>query len=134
VVTLEPEPWLDEELESLDEDEPLDAEPLFLDVDLPVLVEPVVRLAFACWVAVAVDELPSEPVPAISPKAMTKVATAAATTRRRSARARRARALRRSRTRSEFEVGGGVEVMPGTLGTASQGLLGASWEIAECGV
>ena len=54
---------------------------------------------------------PSDPLAAIVPKAIANVASAAATTRRRIAATRRARARRRSRTRSEFEVGGGFEVM-----------------------
>jgi hypothetical protein len=55
--------------------------------------------------------LPSEPVAAMVPKASAKVASAVATTRRRMTAIRRARARRRSRTRSAFEVGGGVEGM-----------------------
>jgi hypothetical protein len=118
VVTLEPEPWLDVELDCFEEepledpleDEPLEDEPVD-EVELPVEEEPVVRLVLACCVEPAEVVAPSDPVPAISPKAIAKVAIAAATTRRRSTRARRARARSRSRTRSRFEVGGGVEVM-----------------------
>ena len=62
-------------------------------------------------VELVVEVLPSDPLAAIVPKAIANVASAAATTRRRIAATRRARARRRSRTRSEFEVGGGFEVM-----------------------
>ena len=62
-------------------------------------------------VAPLVAVLPSEPLAAIVPKAIAKVASAEATTRRRMSEIRRARARRRSRTRSAFEVGGGVEGM-----------------------
>ena len=63
--------------------------------------------------AVLADELvPRLPVAAITPKASAKVASAAAVIRRRIILMRRARALRRWRTRSGFEAGGGVEAMP----------------------
>jgi hypothetical protein len=104
-VTAEPEAWFDDELwfdeEELDE--------LSLDVALAVV-------AVSDWPDVVCVEsvdavLPSEPLAAMVPKAMAKVASAAATTRRRMTAIRRARARRRSRTRSVCEVGGGVEGM-----------------------
>jgi hypothetical protein len=123
VVTLEPESWLEAELD-LFEDEPLEDEPLEDDPfddepledepleDEPLEAEPLARLVPGCCVELAVEVAPSDPVPAIKPKAIAKVAMAPTTTRRRIARALRARARRRSRTRAAFEVGGGVEVMP----------------------
>ena len=76
-----------------------------LDVVVSLAVVPV-ALAFCDELAVEVE--PSEPVPAITPKARAKVASAAAVTRRRIARTRRARARNRWRTRSESDVWGGV--------------------------
>jgi hypothetical protein len=117
VVTLEPEFWLEVEPDWF-EDEPLDDDPLEddpLDDDpFEELVddEPLVRLLLAWCVELAAVVAPSDLVAAITPKASAKVAIADATPRRRSVRARRARARRRSRTRAEFEVGGGVEVIP----------------------
>jgi hypothetical protein len=127
VVTAEPELWFDED-ESLDEVEPLDVEPLdedeessLLDDVVPELDESSLDVALAVvavsdWPELVCVEsvgavLPSEPVAAIVPKAIAKVASAAATTRRRMIEIRRARARSRSRTRSGFGVGGGVEVM-----------------------
>ena len=130
------EVWFDEVDEPLDVDplevEPLDVDPLEvepLDEDESSLLEDVVpeleelslELALAvvavsdwpepvCVESVAAV-LPSEPLAAIVPKAIAKVASAAATTRRRMTEIRRARARRRSRTRSVFGVGGGVEGM-----------------------
>jgi hypothetical protein len=102
VVTAEPELWFDDELW-------LDDEESSLDVMLAVVA------ASDCPELVCVESvvavLPSDPVAAIVPKAIAKVASAAATTRRRMIEIRRARARRRSRTRSGFRVGGGVEVM-----------------------
>jgi hypothetical protein len=92
VVTLEPGPWLDVEPEPW-----VDVEP---------------ELVLVCGVELAVEVEPSEPVPAISPKAIAKVASAPATTRRRITPTRRARARSRSRTSSELESGEGVEGMP----------------------
>jgi hypothetical protein len=124
-VTAEPELWLDEDVwleevvdpldlvDPLDVPDPLDEELLdeeSLDADVPAVV------AVSDWpevagVASVVAVLPSEPLAAIVPKAIAKVASAAAATRRRMLEIRRARAPRRSRTRSESEVGGGVEGM-----------------------
>ena len=111
-MTAEAEPWFDEEL-WFDEDEAVVA--LELDESSsPELTLAVV--AVSDWPEVVCVEsvvavLPSEPLAAIVPKAIAKVASAAATTRRRMIEIRRARARRRSRTRSAFEVGGGVEGM-----------------------
>lgn len=127
MVTAEPELWFDED-ESLDEVEPLDVEPVdedeessLLDDVVPELDESSLDVALAVvavsdWPELVCVEsvgavLPSEPVAAIVPKAIAKVASAAATTRRRMIEIRRARARSRSRTRSGFGVGGGVEVM-----------------------
>jgi hypothetical protein len=122
-VTAEAEPWFDDELCCEDEAvEPLEEEPL---EEEPLAVEPldVDPLAVTSAVVAVSDEpepdcvepvvavLPSEPVAAMVPKASAKVASAAATTRRRMLAIRRARARRRSRTRSACEVGGGVEGM-----------------------
>jgi hypothetical protein len=98
-------PVEDEEssLEELDESSPADVLAVVaLSSDWLVLV--------GC-VELVVEVLPSDPLAAIVPKAIANVASAAARTRRRIAATRRARARRRSRTRSEFEVGGGFEVM-----------------------
>jgi hypothetical protein len=62
-------------------------------------------------VELVVEVLPSDPLAAIVPNAIANVASAAATTRRRIVATRRARARRRSRTRAEFEAGGGFEAM-----------------------
>ena len=111
-MTAEAEPWFDEEL-WFDEDEAVVA--LELDESSsPELTLAVV--AVSDWPEVVCVEsvaavLPSEPLAAIVPKAIAKVASAAATTRRRMIEIRRARARRRSRTRSAFGVGGGVEGM-----------------------
>jgi hypothetical protein len=116
-VTAEPELWLDDELwfdeeeeESLDV-EPLEVEPLDVDelsLEVAFTVVPASDWPEVVCVEPAVAVLPSEPVAAMVPKAITKVASAAATTRRRMIEIRRARARRRSRTRSAFGVGGGV--------------------------
>jgi hypothetical protein len=108
-VTAEPEDWLDDELWS-DEEE---LEEVSLDVALGVVAVVEVSdwpdvVCVESVVAVA-PVLPSEPLAAMVPNAMAKVASAAATTRRRMTAIRRARARRRSRTRSACEVGGGVE-------------------------
>ena len=143
MVTAEPEPWFDDAL-CFDEEEPLDVEPLELeplDVEplddvVPELEELPLVVTFAvvevpdwpepvCFAAV-VAVLPSEPPAAMAPKAIAKVASAAATTRRRMEVIRRARARRRSRTRSELEVGEGVEGMRGKLGPPSGSSLGRS--------
>jgi len=111
VVTGEAEPWLDDELWFDDDEEAV--EPLELaessspEVTLAVVAVPDWPEVVESLVAV----LPSEPVAAIVPKAIAKVDSAAATTRRRMSEIRRARVRRRSRTRSSFEVGGGVEGM-----------------------
>ena len=111
-MTAEAEPWFDEEL-WFDEDEAVVA--LELDESSsPELTLAVV--AVSDWPdAVDVEPVaavpPSEPFAAIAPKEIAKVASAAATTRRRMSEIRRARSRRRSRTRSAFEVGGGVEGM-----------------------
>jgi hypothetical protein len=132
-VTAEPEPWFDDELWFDDEEEPLEVEPLevaALDEDESSSLADVVlefeesslevTLAVVavsdwpevlCVESVAAVLLPSEPLAAIVPKAIAKVASAEAATRRRMTATRRARARRRSRTRSAFEVGGGVEGM-----------------------
>jgi hypothetical protein len=95
--------------------EPLDeVEPLELGESSVVVTFAV--LAVSDWPEVVCVEsvaplLPSEPLAAMVPKAMAKVASAAAMTRRRMTAIRRARARRRSRTRSACEVGGGVEGM-----------------------
>jgi hypothetical protein len=90
-------------LEELDESSPADVLAVVaLSSDWLVLV--------GC-VELVVEVLPSDPLAAIVPKAIANVASAAATTRRRIAATRRARARRRSRTKSEFEVGGGFEAM-----------------------
>jgi hypothetical protein len=107
-VTADEELWLD------DEESSLDVEPLELEESSVVVALAVV--AVSDWpeplcVASLVAVLPSEPLAAIVPKAIANVASAAATTRRRIVAIRRARARRRSRTRSAFEVGGGVEGM-----------------------
>jgi hypothetical protein len=108
-VTAEAEPWLEDEL--------------WFDVEAAVELEesssPEVTLAVVAvsdWpdevcVESVVAVLPSDPLAAIVPKAIANVASAAATTRRRMTEIRRARARRRSRTRSVFAVGGGVEDM-----------------------
>jgi hypothetical protein len=75
-------------------------------LDVVVAVESSSLAALACCEALLVDVLPRFPVAEIVPNAITKVASAAAATRRRIMRARRARAFKRSRTRSEVEVGG----------------------------
>ena len=140
-MTAEPEPWFDDDEEPLEvepfEVEPLELEPLEverfevdpLDEDESSLLadvvlefeEPVLEVTLAVvavsdwpevlWVESVAAVLPSEPVAAIVPKAIANVHSAAATTRRRMSEIRRARARRRSRTRSSFEVGGGVEGM-----------------------
>jgi hypothetical protein len=111
------------EVEPLDDDESslLVDELSLLEVVVPEPEESSLDVAFAVvavsdWPEVVCVEsvvavLPSEPLAAIVPKAIAKVASAAATTRRRILAIRRARARRRSRTRSAFEVGGGVEGM-----------------------
>jgi hypothetical protein len=108
----EAEPWLEDELWFDDEEavEPLEV----AEASSPEVTRAVV--AVSDWPEVACVEslfvvLPSEPVAAIVPKAIAKVDSAAATTRRRMSEIRRARARRRSRTRSSFEAGGGVEGM-----------------------
>jgi hypothetical protein len=131
--------WFDEEVEPVDvepvDEDPLDVDPLddegssLFDEEESSLLEDVVPefeesslvvalavVAVSDWPEVVCVEsvvalAPSEPVAAIVPKAIAKVASAAATTRRRMIEIRRARARRRSRTRSGFGVGGGVEVM-----------------------
>jgi hypothetical protein len=85
-------------------EDPLDEEPLSV---VPVVDEP-----FDAFVVVAAVLAPRLPVAAITPKASAKVASAAAVIRRRIIRMRWARAVRRWRTRSGFEAGGGVEGMP----------------------
>jgi hypothetical protein len=112
VVTAEAEPWLEDELWFDDEEavEPLELEESSSpEVTLAVVAVPDWPEVVCVELLVAV--LPSEPVAAIVPKAIAKVDSAAATTRRRMSEIRRARARRRSRTRSSFEVGGGVEGM-----------------------
>jgi hypothetical protein len=107
-VTADEELWLD------DEESSLEVEPLELEESSVVVAVAVVAVSDwpePLWVASLVAVLPSEPLAAIVPKAIAKVASAAATTRRRIVAIRRARARRRSRTRSAFEVGGGVEGM-----------------------
>ena len=100
-MTAEPELWLDDELWFDDE--------VSLDVALAVVA------ASDCPEVVCVASvdpvLPSDPLAAIAPKAIAKVASAVAATRRRMTAIRRARARSRSRTRSAFGVGGGVEGM-----------------------
>jgi len=108
------------EVDELSDDDPLDVvesseEPVDvdesseepLDVDVPVVVVALdVPLVPACCDAAVADVVPPRyPVAAIVPKAIAKVAMAAAATRRRIIRARRARARRRSRTSWEFGVG-----------------------------
>jgi hypothetical protein len=130
-VTAEPELWFDDDVEPVDaeplEVEPLEVEPLdedessLLEDDVPALEESSLEVTLAVvavsdwpevvWVESVVAVLPSEPLAAIVPKAIAKVARAVATTRRRMTAMRRARARRRSRTRSAFGVGGGVEGM-----------------------
>jgi hypothetical protein len=121
-VTAEPELWFDDELWLDDEVEPLEVEPLeveSLDVepleveslDVALAVVPVSDWPEVVCVESVVAVLPNDPLAAIVPKAMANVASAAATTRRRMIEIRRARARRRLRTRSSFEVGGGVEGM-----------------------
>jgi len=129
-VTAEPELGFDDEVWFDEVDEPLDVDPLEvepLDEDESSLLEDVVPeleelslelavVAVSDWpepvcVESVAAVLPSEPLAAIVPKAIAKVASAAATTRRRMTEIRRARARRRSRTRSVFGVGGGVEGM-----------------------
>jgi len=109
VVTAEAEPWLEDELwfDVVEVVEPLELE----ESSSPAVTLAVV--AVSDWPAVVCVEslvavLPSEPLAAIVPKAIAKVASAEATTRRRMSETRRARARRRSRTRWSFEVGGGV--------------------------
>jgi hypothetical protein len=94
------------ELEPLELEESSDDEPAEDDVPEVVIAldEPLVPACFDA--AVAVVLAPRYPVAAIVPKTRAKVAMAAAATRRRIFCARRARARRRSRTSSEFEVGG----------------------------
>ena len=107
-MTADEELWLD------DEEPSLEVEPLELEESSVVVALAVVAVSDwpePLWVASLVAVLPSEPLAAIVPKAIAKVASAAATTRRRIVAIRRARARRRSRTRSAFEVGGGVEGM-----------------------
>ena len=113
-MTAEPEPWFDEEVELPDESSLLDD--VVLELDEASLDVALAVVAVSDWPDVvgveSVDAvLPSEPLAAIVPKAIAKVASAAATTRRRMTAIRRARARRRSRTRSAFGVGGGVEGM-----------------------
>jgi hypothetical protein len=111
-VTAEAEPWLADGLWFDDEEaaEPLEVE----ESSSPEAT--LAPVAVSDWPEVACVEslvaaLPSEPVAAIVPKAIAKVDSAAATTRRRMSEIRRARARRRSRTRSSVEVGEGVEGM-----------------------
>lgn len=112
MVTAEPELWFDDDSSPLLEDVVPELEESSLEVTLAVVaVSDWPELVCVC-VEPVVAVLPSEPVAAIVPKAIAKVASAAATTRRRMIEIRRARARRRSRTRSGFGVGGGVEVMP----------------------
>ena len=111
-MTADDEPWFEEELWFDDDEE--EVEPLELEESSLVVAFAVVAVSdwpeVVCVASLAVV-LPSEPLAAIVPKAIAKVASAAATTRRRIVAIRRARARRRSRTRSAFEVGGGVEGM-----------------------
>ena len=111
-MTADDEPWFEEELWFDDDEE--EVEPVELEESSLVVAFAVVAVSdwpeVVCVASLAVV-LPSEPVAAIVPKAIAKVASAAATTRRRIVAIRRARARRRSRTRSAFEVGGGVEGM-----------------------
>ena len=111
-MTADDEPWFEEEL-WFDEDEE-EVEPVELEESSLVVAFAVVAVSdwpeVVCVASLAVV-LPSEPPAAIVPKAIANVASAAATTRRRIVAIRRARARRRSRTRSAFEVGGGVEGM-----------------------
>ena len=89
-------------------------EPLEVEAVEPLEVEAVEPLeveAVEDPVVAVAPVLPSEPLAAMVPKAIAKVASAAATTRRRMSATRRARARRRSRTRSALGVGGGVEGM-----------------------
>lgn len=111
-MTAAAEPWLEDEL-WFDEDEAV--EPLELE-ESSSLAPTVAVVAVSDWPEVVCVEslvavLPSEPVAAIVPKAIAKVDSAAAKTRRRMSEIRRARARRRSRTKSSLEVGGGVEGM-----------------------
>jgi hypothetical protein len=120
VVTLEPELWLEDEVEPLDDDESslLDVD-VVPELDESSLVGALAVVAVSDWpdgldvldVEPVVAVLPSEPVAAIVPKASAKVDSAAARTRRRMSEIRRARARRRSRTRSSLEMRGGVEGM-----------------------
>jgi hypothetical protein len=108
--------WFDEALEPVDDEESSPLEDVVAEVEKSSGVVAFAVVAVSDWpVAVCVVPLvvalPSEPPAAIVPKATAKVASAAATTRRRMAAIRRARARRRSRTRSVFESGGGVEGM-----------------------
>jgi hypothetical protein len=105
VVTLDPELRLEFELELfedddedellpelLDDEEPLDVDESSSDevelLDVVVVAESSSLAALACCAALLVDVLPRFPVAEIVPNAITKVASAAATTRRRSTRAR----------------------------------------------
>jgi hypothetical protein len=113
-VTAEPELWFDDEEEPLDVEPLEEAEPLELEESSVVVTFAVV--AVSDWPELVGVEsvavvLPSEPLAAMVPKAMAKVASAAAMTRRRMTAIRRARARRRSRARSAGEAGGGVEGM-----------------------
>jgi hypothetical protein len=108
--------WFDEALEPLDDEESSPLEDAVAEVEESSGVVAFAAVAVSDWPEVVcvvplVAVLRSEPPAAIVPKAIAKVASAAATTRRRMAAIRRARARRRSRTRSSFEVGGGVEGM-----------------------
>ncbi len=92
--------------------EPLEVEPLVVEpVDVALAVVAVSDWPELVCVGSVVAVLPSDPLAAMVPKAIAKVASAAATTRRRMIAIRRARARSRSRTRSAFAVGGGVEGM-----------------------
>ena len=112
MVTAEAEPWLEDELW-------FDVEAAVEPLEVEESSSPEATLAVVAvsdWpevvcVASLAAVLPSEPVAAIVPKAIAKVDSAAATTRRRMSEIRRARARRRSRTRSSFEVGEGVDDM-----------------------
>ena len=106
MVTAEAEPWLEDELW-------FDVEAAVEPLEVEESSSPEATLAVVAvsdWpevvcVASLAAVLPSEPVAAIVPKAIAKVDSAAATTRRRMIEIRRARARRRSRTRSAFGVG-----------------------------
>ncbi len=96
-------------------------------LDVPVAVTDAV-----VWVVVVV---PMDPSYAMTPNATAKVASAPATTRRRSRRMRAARARSFSRASCLGDLGGSVlgafSVMASTVGAAAESALGAPWELPE---